>query len=151
MCLMLGTLLLVLGCTTRRPVPHESIQGVYEHASRHEALVALKNILIQDSIPIRSFDLKSGTIVSDSFEAAPRYCDCGRNFFGAEYPGTRRGVMRIKASGGQDFRVKFEFSTLLTITANNKQVHCTSFGILEGEILAALDSTLGMKRVNAVN
>lgn len=114
-------------------------------------MAALSKILAERKIPVLRSDLQHGTIVSDSFEVQPEYCDCGMNFFGAQYPGRRRGQMRIAISGDREISVKFEFATLLTIRANNRQVKCTSFGILEGEILTDLDKTLGVVRDNAQN
>lgn len=112
-------------------------------------MATLKKILESENIPISSTDLQRGTIVSDSFEVLPEYCDCGMNFFGAQYPGTRRGKMRILVSGSAATRIKFEFATLLTITANNRQVKCTSFGLLEERILTGVEKRLGTVRVNA--
>ncbi|MGB5137389.1 MAG: hypothetical protein WBP29_02540, partial [Candidatus Zixiibacteriota bacterium] len=102
-------------------------------------------------IPIARRDLQRGIIVTDSFEVIPEQCDCGVNFFGAEYLGTRRGRMDIVVSGESEIDIEFKFGTLLTIKANNQQVKCTSSGILEEEILKQLEKSLGVARENAQN
>ncbi len=140
---------LAVSCTTRRPTMREPIVAEFRQSNRAEVMAALKKILESENIPISSTDLQRGTIVSDSFEVLPEYCDCGMNFFGAQYPGTRRGKMRILVSGSAATRIKFEFATLLTITANNRQVKCTSFGLLEERILTGVEKRLGTVRVNA--
>ncbi len=140
-----------VSCTTRRPTIREPIVAEFQRSNRAEVMETLKKILESEKIPISSTDLQKGTIVSDSFEVLPEYCDCGMNFFGAQYPGTRRGKMRILVSGSAETKIKFEFATLLTITANNRQVNCTSFGLLEERILTELEKRLGTVRVNAQN
>lgn len=111
----------------------------------------LETILSNEHIPVLRIDRQAGTILTDSFSILPEYCDCGKNFFGAEYPGTRRGQMAISVQDANRTTVKFKFGTLLNITANNKQVICTSFGILEDKILDQLDTELGVARANATN
>ena len=140
---------MAVSCTTRRPTMREPIVAEFQRSNRAEVMETLKRILESEKIPISGTDLQRGTIVSDSFEVLPEYCDCGMNFFGAQYPGTRRGKMRILVSGSAETKVKFEFATLLTITANNRQVKCTSFGLLEERILTELEKRLGTVRVNA--
>ncbi len=120
--------------------------ATYHQTSRGKLLDDLKSILDSAKIPLLRIDRTAGVIVSDSFEVRPEYCDCGKNFFGAEYPGTRRGQLVIEVSAQDDAVVSFRFWTLLNIKANNKQVHCTSFGILEAEIISQLDSRLGVAR-----
>lgn len=141
----------VVSCTTRRPTMREQVAAEYQRGSRAEVMETLKQILESEKIPIAAIDRQRGTIVSDSFEVLPEYCDCGMNFFGAQYPGTRRGKMRILVSGNVETRIKFEFATLLTIIANNRQVNCTSFGLLEERILSELEKRLGIARLNAQN
>jgi hypothetical protein len=141
--------LICLSCTVRKPLIHEPVTADYRHHERPQVAEALKQILQARKIPVARVDLSRGQIVTDSFEAAAVYCDCGMNFFGAQYPGTRRGQLRIQMSGTGETNLKFEFGALLTITANNKQVKCTSFGKLEAEIVAELDKALGTVRTNA--
>ena len=143
--------LIGLSCTVRRPMAHEPVTADYRHTERGQMGETLKQVLDARRIPIARMELSKGLIVTDSFEAAPEYCDCGMNFFGAQYPGTRRGQLRIQMSGTGETNLKFEFSALLTITANNRKVKCTSFGKLEAEILAELDKALGTARTNAQN
>ncbi len=141
----------VTSCTTHRPTMREPIVAEFQRSNRAEVMETLTKILESEKIPIARSDLQRGTITSDSFEVLPEDCDCGMNFFGAQYPGTRRGKMRILVSGVAETRIKFEFAALLTITANNRQVNCTSFGLLEERILAELEKRLGTARVNAQN
>ena len=143
--------LALLSCAVRRPTQRESVIAEYQHSKRAEVLSALSKILADRKIPLAKTDATHGSIVTDSFEVIPEYCDCGMNFFGVQYPGTRRGQMRITISGAREITIKFEFGTLLTIRANNRQVKCTSFGILENEILQQLDQALGVVRENAEN
>ena len=148
---VLITGLLCFSCTVRKPVMHEQVTAEYRSLERTRVADALKQVLKARKIPIARVDLSKGLIVTDSFEAAPEYCDCGLNFFGAQYPGTRRGQLRIQMSGTGETNLKFEFGALLMITANNKRVKCTSFGRLEAEILAELDQVLGAVRNHAQN
>lgn len=141
-------LLLVLGCTVRKPLTRDPVMATYRQTSQAKLIDALKSILDSAKIPLLRTDYAAGKIVSDSFEVLPEYCDCGKNFFGAEYPGTRRGQMVIEVSAQRDAAVSFRLGTLLNIKANNKQVHCTSFGILEEKIISQLDSRLGIARAH---
>ena len=143
--------LAVLSCAVRKPTQRESVVAEYQHSKRAEVLSALSKILADRKIPIAKTDATHGSIVTDSFEVIPEYCDCGMNFFGAQYPGTRRGQMRITIRGEGEVTIKFEFETLLTIRTNNRKVKCTSFGILENEILKQLDKALGVVREHAEN
>lgn len=127
----------------------EPIVAEYRLDNRGKVVAAMAHILETEKIPIARTDISGGIIVTDSFEVEPEYCDCGMNFFGAQYPGTRRGKMRIVVSGNAETRIKFEFGTLLAITANKRQVKCTSFGVLEERLLTQLDKALGAVRVNA--
>lgn len=140
-----------ISCTVRKPTLREPIVAEFQRSNRAEVMETLTKILDSEAIPVFRKDLQKGTIETDSFEVPPVYCDCGMNFFGAQYPGTRRGKMRILVSGSEETKIKFEFATLLTITANNRQVHCTSFGLLEEKILTQLETRLGTVRVNAQN
>ena len=141
--------LAVLSCAVRKPTQRESVIAEYQHSRRAEVMTALGKILADRKIHIARTDATHGSIVTDSFEVIPEYCDCGMNFFGAQYPGTRRGQMRITISGEREVAIKFEFGTLLTIRTNNRKVKCTSFGILENEILQQLDKALGVVREHA--
>ncbi len=140
-----------VSCTTRRPTMREPIVTEFHRSDRAAVMETLTKILESQKIPVSRSDLQKGTIVTDSFDVIPEDCDCGMNFFGAQYPGTRRGRMRILVSGSAETKIKFEFATLLTITANNRQVNCTSFGLLEERILTELEKRLGTVRVNAQN
>lgn len=143
--------LAVLSCAVRKPTQRESVVAEYQHSKRAEVMAALVKILSDRKIPIARTNVTHGSIVTDSFEVIPEYCDCGMNFFGAQYPGTRRGQMRITIRGEGEVTIKFEFETLLTIRTNNRKVTCTSFGILENEILQQLDKALGVVREHAEN
>lgn len=129
----------------------EPVVAEFRHSDRAEVMETLTKILEDEQISINRKDLQKGTIESDSFEVLPEYCDCGMNFFGAQYPGTRRGKMRILLSGNTDTKIKFEFGTLLNITANGRRVKCTSFGLLEEKILTEMEKRLGLARSNAQN
>lgn len=144
-------ILLASACTVRKPTERAPVLAVYSHTSAAQVVGALKAILAEERIPVSARSTGGATIVTDSFEVLPEYCDCGRNFFGAEYPGIRRGQMKFTVTDGGTARVKIEFATLLTITANNKHVHCTSFGILEDKLLKRLEERLGTARLNAQN
>lgn len=139
----------VLSCTIRKPTMRAAVAAEYQRSDRAEIMENLQKILETENIPVVRNDRQSGVIASDSFEVAPADCDCGMNFFGAEYPGTRRGKLRIVVSGSAPTQIKFEFAALLTITANQRQVKCTSFGLLEERILTELEKRLGMARINA--
>jgi hypothetical protein len=140
-----------ISCTTRRPTLREPVVAEFQRSNRSEVMETLTKILEAEQIPISRTNLQKGTIETDSFEVLPEYCDCGMNFFGAQYPGTRRGKMRILVSGSADTNIKFEFATLLNITANNRRVKCTSFGLLEEKILTEMEKRLGIARSNAQN
>jgi len=150
---IMASLLIVLAsaCTVRKPMERAPILAVYPHTSAAQVVGVLKSILAEEQIPVSARPTDGATIVTDSFEVLPEYCDCGKNFFGAEYPGIRRGQMKFTVTDGGTARVKIEFATLLTVTANNKQVHCTSFGILEDKLLKRLEERLGTARSNAQN
>lgn len=150
--IMVSLLILsVAACTVRRPTERAPVLAVYPHTSAAEVIGALKTVLAEERIPVSAHATGGATIVTDSFVVLPEYCDCGRNFFGAEYPGIRRGQMKLTVTDGGTVRVKIEFATLLTITANNKHVHCTSFGILEEKLLKRLEERLRTARSNAQN
>jgi len=140
-----------VSCTVRKPTLREPVVAEFQHGNRPEVMETLTKILDAEQIPISRTDLQKGTIESDSFEVLPEYCDCGMNFFGAQYPGTRRGKMRILLSGSAETKIKFEFATLLNITANGRKVKCTSFGLLEDKIITELEKRLGIARSNAQN
>lgn len=101
-----------------------------------------------EKIRIAIKDVGKGVIVTDSFNVLPEYCDCGKNFLGAEYPGQRRGVMRVNVSDGRKITVTFDFKTKLRITANNRLLVCTSHGVLENKLLTALEKELGETTVH---
>ena len=141
---LIGMILLIAGCTVRKPTERSAVARTYDIVERNELIEELTRIMNEEGIQVKSQNIREGTIVSDSFDVLPEFCDCGRNFFGAEYPGQRRGVMKVKISGTRAFKLTFDFHTKLVITANNKQVLCTSFGILEEKLLNALDKSLGV-------
>ncbi|MGB5107857.1 MAG: hypothetical protein WBP42_14215 [Candidatus Zixiibacteriota bacterium] len=143
--------LAVFSCAVRKPVVHDPVIARYQFNNRSEIIAAVSKVLAERKIPIARRDLQRGIIVTDSFEVIPEQCDCGVNFFGAEYLGTRRGRMDIVVSGESEIDIEFKFGTLLTIKANNQQVKCTSSGILEEEILKQLEKSLGVARENAQN
>lgn len=129
--------------TTRPPVTH-----TYELRERRQIFDGFAALLTAERIRIATKDIGKGIIVTDSFDVLPEYCDCGKNLLGAEYPGERRGVMRVKVSGGRIITVTIDFKTRLRITANNKQLVCTSRGVLENKLLAALEKDLGETTVH---
>ncbi len=103
----------------------------------------LAGLLTTEKIGVASIDVRAGAIVTDSFDVLPEYCDCGKNLLGAEYPGQRRGVMRVNVSDGRKITVTIDFKTRLRIRANNRLLVCTSRGVLENKLLAALEKELG--------
>lgn len=144
-------MLTLIACTVRKPTSREPVMAAYSQVETAQIMSALESSLKEEHIPIHKFDRTGGIIVTDSFAVLPEDCDCGKNFFGAEYPGTRRGQMTITIQGGTQKTVKFKFGTLLNITANGKQIRCTSFGTLEEKILKLLEAELGAVRHNAQN
>ncbi len=149
MMILAAVVVVVISCTVRKPLERGSIVAQFAHLPKPQLLEALTGALRAEGISVVRTDVGKGTIVTDSFEVDPQDCDCGMNFFGAEYPGSRRGQMRIDVTTGRDVTVKFDFHTLLTITANNKQVRCTSFGRLEERLLKSVETKLGIARLNA--
>ena len=145
---LLLAMLVFAGCavpvqTTRPPVTH-----TYELRERLKIIDGLAALLTAEKIGIAVKDISKGIIVTDSFDVLPGYCDCGKNLLGAEYPGVRRGVMRAKVGEGRTITVTIDFKTRLFITANNKQLVCTSRGVLENKLLAALEKDLGETTVH---
>lgn len=110
-----------------------------------EGFVAL---LAAERIGIATKDLGKGIIVTDSFDVLPEYCDCGKNLLGAEYPGERHGVARIKIGDGRTITVMIDLKTQLHITANNKHLVCASRRVFENKLLAALEKELGETTVH---
>ena len=140
--------LLFAGCavpvqTMRPPVTH-----TFELRERRQVIDGFAALLAAERIKITTKDIGKGIIVTDSFNVLPEYCDCGKNLLGAEYPGERRGVMRLKVSDGRKITVTIDFKTRLRITANNRQLVCTSRGVLENKLLAALEKELGETTVH---
>lgn len=142
---------LILSCAVAQPTQHDPVIARLPNTNVHAVMAALEHVMALDSIPIHSRDFDEGLITTDSFEVKPEYADCGLNLFGSEYPGTRRGQMRITIKGSGTVQISFRFATLLTILTNNKQVVCTSFGTLENRILEQLEKQLGIARLNAKN
>ncbi|TFH62174.1 MAG: hypothetical protein E4G91_07735 [Candidatus Zixiibacteriota bacterium] len=137
------SILTVVGCvvpvqTTRPPITH-----TYELRERRQIIDELSALLVAEQIGIATKDIGKGIIVTDSFDVLPEYCDCGKNLLGAEYPGQRRGVMRVNVSDGRMITVTIYFKTRLRITANNRLLLCTSRGVLENKLLTALEKELG--------
>lgn len=135
-----------LSCAYKSPESHGEIVGSYSSVEKQRVWEAVLLTLEQMEIPVARKDFGRGTIFSDSFDVTPEQVDCGKNFFGADYVGTRRGVLKITIREKEEIRIEFELEALLTIKANNKQVECTSFGSLEEEILQSVELKLGMKR-----
>lgn len=130
--------LLFVGCGYRKPATHESVMHSYQSLSREQAVTKLVAAMKAEGIPIKSEDPEKGRIVSDSFEVNEEWCDCGKNLLGEEYPGTRRGVMKVSVRRDRETTVTFDFKTRLTILANDKQFICGSLGVLEKKILSHL-------------
>ena len=131
--------LLLLGCGFRKPAAHEPVLWGTRAATKAEVFQRLEAAMKAEGLPIAKADRGSGTIVTDSFDVLPEYCDCGLNLLGEEYPGQRRGVMTVKVSQGDSTTVKFEFQTRLTILANQKILLCGSKGVLEQKLLGSLE------------
>jgi hypothetical protein len=141
-------LLLISGvsCSYRKPASHKEIAATYASSNKQKVWDAVLQVLEQKQIPVARKDFGKGIIVSDSFTVTPDQVDCGKNFFGVDYPGTRLGVLKVKIKDSGEPRITFELGALLTITVNGKQVVCTSFGTLEDDILNSVDIQLGLKR-----
>jgi hypothetical protein len=140
--------LLVAGCAVRVPTMRPPVTHTYELRERRQVIDGLVALLEAEKIRIAIKDVGKGVIVTDSFNVLPEYCDCGKNFLGAEYPGQRRGVMRVNVSDGRKITVTFDFKTKLRITANNRLLVCTSHGVLENKLLTALEKELGETTVH---
>ncbi len=141
-CLVLASLLMA-GCAPREPLMHPLATYSYDVKERKELMDKLAGLLRAGGISIAKFDVRGGTIVSDSFDVLPQYCDCGKNLLGAEYPGQRRGVMRVNVASGTPAKVTIDLKTKLLIRANQKTVICTSYGVLEDSLFRALEKELG--------
>ncbi len=144
-------LLLWLGpsCAYKTPESHDRVLGRYTSSEKQRVWDAVLQVLEQKQIPVATRSFGEGTIVSDSISFTPEQIDCGKNFFGADYIGTRKGVLRIMIRQKSGVEIEFRLKSILTIAANNKQVECNSFGALEREILDAVDLQLGLKRDQA--
>jgi hypothetical protein len=135
--------LLLGGCAVRAPIVRPPVTHTYELRERRQIIEGFAEQLTAEGIKITTKDIGKGIIVTDSFDVTPEYCDCGKNLLGAEYPGQRRGIMRVNVSNGRKITITIDFKTRLRITANNKTVVCTSYGILENKLLANLGKELG--------
>jgi hypothetical protein len=135
--------LLLGGCAVRVPTMRPPVTRTYELRESRQIIDGLAALLTAERIGIASKNVGKGVIVTDSFDVLPEYCDCGKNFLGAEYPGQRRGVMRVNVSDGRKITVTIDFKTRLRIRANNRLLVCTSRGVLENKLLAALEKELG--------
>jgi hypothetical protein len=145
--LLLASLLLG-GCAVRVPTMRPPVTRTYELRESRQIIDGLGALLTAERIVIATKSIGKGVIVTDSFDVLPEYCDCGKNFLGAEYPGQRRGVMRVNVSNGRQITVTFDFKTRLRITANNRLLVCTSRGVLENKLLAALEKELGKNTIH---
>lgn len=132
---VIAAALLLASCGYRKPVEHEQVMATYQSLSRQAAVTRLTEAMVAEGIPIRSANVDRGAIISDSFEVAVDYCDCGKNLLGSDYVGTRRGVMKVNVRQNHGTTVTFEFDTELTIRANGKRLICPSLGVLERKIL----------------
>jgi hypothetical protein len=137
------SVLMVGGCAVRVPTMRPPVTRTYELRERRQVIDGLAALLEAEQIRIAIKDVGKGVIVTDSFDVLPEYCDCGRNMLGAEYPGQRRGVMRLNVSDGRKITVMIDFKTKLRITANKRLLVCTSQGVLENRLLTALEKELG--------
>ena len=143
-CLALLLMSLLLGgCAVRAPIVRPPVTHTYELRERRQIIEGFAEQLTAEGIKITTKDIGKGIIVTDSFDVTPEYCDCGKNLLGAEYPGQRRGIMRVNVSNGRKITITIDFKTRLRITANNKTVVCTSYGILENKLLTNLGKELG--------
>jgi hypothetical protein len=140
--LLLASLLLG-GCAVRVPTMRPPVTRTYELRESRQIIDGLAALLTAERIGIATKNISKGVIVTDSFDVLSEYCDCGKNFLGAEYPGQRRGVMRINVSDGRKITVTIDFKTRLLIKTNNKMMVCTSYGVLENKLLTALEKELG--------
>jgi hypothetical protein len=140
--------LLVAGCAVRAPIMRPPVTRKYELRERRQIIEGLAALLVGERIGIATKDIGKGIIVTDSFDVLPEYCDCGKNLLGAEYPGQRRGVMKVNVSNERVITVTLELKTRLRITANNKTLICTSFGVLENRLLTGLEKELGETTVH---
>jgi hypothetical protein len=145
---LLLVLLLVCGCAVRGPTVRPPVTHTYELREHRKIVEELAALLVAEKIKIAFKDVSKGVIVTDSFDVLPEYCDCGKNFLGAEYPGQRHGVLRVNVNDGRKIIVTIDFKTKLRIKANNKMVNCTSFGIFENKLLTALEKELGENTVH---
>lgn len=144
--LLLTTLVFGLSCAYRVPESHEAVVGKYASTEKQRLWEAVLHVLDQKEIPVAQKNFGSGTITSDSIPVNPEQVDCGKNFFGVDYEGSRLGVLKIRIRRNSEINIGFELGALLTITANKKQVRCKSFGTLEKEILQSIDLQLGLRR-----
>jgi hypothetical protein len=128
-------LLCLAGCGFRQPLSHEPVIWSTQKAGKAEIVRQLEQAMIREGIPIQRADPAVGTIVSDSFDVLPEYCDCGKNLLGQDFPGERRGVMKVRVTANDSTKVKFDFTTKLKILANQKIVICPSYGVLEQKLI----------------
>jgi hypothetical protein len=129
---------LLCGCGFQKPAVHDPVLWSTREATKAKVFEQLEAALRAEGLPISRVDAAAGVIVTDSFDVLPEYCDCGKNLVGQEYPGERRGVMKITIRQGDSTTVKFDFTTRLLILANNKTLICDSHGVLEDKLLSTL-------------
>jgi hypothetical protein len=141
-------LLAITGCASRGPISRPPVTRTVDVQERHRVTEKLAELLTAEKIGIASRDAAKGLIVTDSFDVPVEYCDCGKNLLGAEYPGKRRGMMRLEISGGKGTAITIHFRPLLRITANDMLVQCSSSGLLEEKLLTALERELGKTSVH---
>ncbi len=135
----IGLLIFLLcGCGFQKPVVHDPILWSTREVTKAKVFEQLEAALRAEGLPISRADAAAGVIVTDSFDVLPEYCDCGKNLVGQEYPGERRGVMKITIRQGDSTTVKFDFTTRLQILGNNKILICDSHGVLEAKLLSSL-------------
>lgn len=145
---LISGVFIVAGCAVQAPIVRPPVTRTYELRERQQIINGFAALLATERIGIANKDIGNGIIVTDSFDVLPSYCDCGKNLLGAEYPGERRGVMRVKVSAGWKITVAIDLKTRLRITANKKELICTSRGVLENKLLAALEKELGKNTVH---
>jgi hypothetical protein len=136
--------LLLLSCGYRKPAENEPVMRTYQSLGRVEVTRILAEAMTVEGIPVKTRDVDQGVIVSDSFDVGTEYADCGKNLLGAEYPGSRTGVLRIRIKSNGGTQITFDFETRLEIAANDMTVICGSYGILEEKLLAYLERNSGV-------
>ncbi len=142
------SVLMVGGCAVQVQTMRPPVTRTYELRERRQIFDGLAALLVAERIGIATKDVGKGIIVTDSFDVLPEYCDCGKNLLGAEYPGQRRGVMSLKVSDGRKITITIDFKTRLRIRTNNRRLVCTSRGVLENKLLAALEKELGENTIH---